>query len=99
MFTTLIAVLFTLVLVAGSAGPFLLHARNSEIQKIPRLDLYLSAVLSQWLLTVVGLGVVYLDRAQGFRDRFCRDAFARHPGVGGRHRGGRASGVGPGDLV
>jgi membrane protease YdiL (CAAX protease family) len=27
---------------------------------MPRLGLYLSAVFSQWLLTVVGLGVVYL---------------------------------------
>jgi hypothetical protein len=60
MFTTLIAVLFTLVLVAGVPALSYSTARNSEIRKMPRLGLYLSAVFSQWLLTVVGLGVVYL---------------------------------------
>jgi len=60
MFTTLIAVLFTLVLVAGVPALSYSTARNSEIRNMPRLHLYLSAVFSQWLLTVVGLGVVYL---------------------------------------
>jgi len=60
MFTTLIAVFFTLVLVAGVPGLSYSTARNKEIRSIPRLNLYLSAVFSQWLLTAVGLGVVYL---------------------------------------
>ena len=60
MFTTLIAVLFTLVLVAGVPALSYSTSRNSEIRKMPRLGLYLSAVFSQWLLTVVGLGVVLL---------------------------------------
>ena len=60
MFTTLIAVLFALVLVVGVPALSYSSARNSEIQRIPRLRLYLSAVLSQWLLTLVGLGVVFL---------------------------------------
>ena len=60
MFTTLIAIVFTLVLVAGVPALSYSTARNSEIRNMPRLALYLSAVLSQWLLTVVGLGVVFL---------------------------------------
>jgi membrane protease YdiL (CAAX protease family) len=60
MFTTLIAILFTLVLVAGVPALSYSTARNSEIRKMPRLGLYLSAVFSQWLLTVVALGVVFL---------------------------------------
>ena len=59
MFTTLIAVLFSLVLVVGVPALSYSTARNTEVQKLSRLDLYLSAVFSQWLLAVVGLGVVY----------------------------------------
>ncbi len=60
MFKTLIAIVFTLVLVAGVPALSFSTARNSEIRKMPRLGLYLSAVFSQWLLTVLGLGVVFL---------------------------------------
>ena len=59
MFTTLIAVVFTLVLVAGVPALSYLTARNPDIRTMPRLGLYLSAVLSQWLLTLLGLGVAY----------------------------------------
>jgi membrane protease YdiL (CAAX protease family) len=59
MFTTLIAVTFTLILVVGVPALSYSTARNHEIQKLSRLDLYLSAVFSQWLLAIVGLGVVY----------------------------------------
>jgi len=45
-------------------------ARNSEIRKMPRLALYLSAALSQWLLTVVGLGVVFLVARRVFVQGF-----------------------------
>jgi membrane protease YdiL (CAAX protease family) len=70
MFTTLIAVLFTLVLVAGVPALSYSTSRNSEIRKMPRLGLYLSAVFSQWLLTVVGLGVVYLIARKVFVQGF-----------------------------
>jgi uncharacterized protein len=60
MFTTLIAVLFTLVLVAGVPALSYSTARSKDVGKLPRLGLYLSAVISQWLLTVVGLAVVFL---------------------------------------
>ena len=59
MFTTLIAVVFTLILVVGVPALSYSTARNSEVKKLARLDLYLSAVFSQWLLATAGLGVVY----------------------------------------
>jgi len=34
-------------------------SRNIQVRDMPRLGLYLSAVFSQWLLTAVGLGVVF----------------------------------------
>jgi membrane protease YdiL (CAAX protease family) len=60
MYTTLIAILFTLVLVVGVPALSYSTAGKSEIRTLPRLHLYLSAVFSQWLLTLVGLGVVFL---------------------------------------
>jgi membrane protease YdiL (CAAX protease family) len=55
-----------------------LTARKPELRAIPRIDLYVSAVLSQWLLAVLALGVIWLAGpgfpAVGFRpvpqDRF-----------------------------
>ncbi len=66
MFTTLVAVLFSLVLVAGVPALSYSTARNNEIRTMPRLGLYLSAVFSQWLLTFIGLGVVYVAARQVF---------------------------------
>jgi len=66
MFTTLIAVLFSLVLVAGVPALSYSTARNSEIATMPRLGLYLSAAFSQWLLTIIGLGVVYVTAKEVF---------------------------------
>ena len=60
MYTTLIAVIFTLVLVAGVPVLSYSTARNKAIRNLPRLGLYFSAVMSQWILTVVGSGVVLL---------------------------------------
>jgi membrane protease YdiL (CAAX protease family) len=60
MFTTLVAIVFTLVLVVGVPALSYSTARNSQIRNLPRLHLYASAVLSQWLLTIVALGVVYM---------------------------------------
>jgi membrane protease YdiL (CAAX protease family) len=60
MFTKLIAILFTLVLVAGVPVLSYCNARDTKIRQIPRLRLYLSVVFSQWILTIVGLGIVFL---------------------------------------
>jgi len=70
MFTTLLALLFTLVLVAGVPALSYFTARHSELRDIPRLSLYLSAALSQWILTVVGFGVVYVAARNVFTTGF-----------------------------
>ena len=59
MLATLIAVIFTLVLVVGV--PALSHATadNPKVEQLSRIDLYLSAVFSQWILALIGMGVVY----------------------------------------
>jgi len=50
----------TLVLTLTLAVPILSFqtARRPEIKLLPRLQLYISAALSQWLLTLIGLAVV-----------------------------------------
>jgi uncharacterized protein len=60
IFATATAIVFTLGLVVGVPALSYLTGRNSEIRKLPRLNLYGSAVLSQWILTLVALGVVFL---------------------------------------
>lgn len=70
MFTTLIAVLFTLVLVAGVPALSYSTGRNPEIRTLPRLNLYVSAALSQWILAVAGLGIVYLIERKVFATGF-----------------------------
>src|ERR1039458_6225950 len=63
---TLISVLFALVLVVGVPALSYSTAQNSEIQAMPRLTLYLSAVCSQWVLTLLGFGVVLLAARKVF---------------------------------
>jgi membrane protease YdiL (CAAX protease family) len=70
MFTTLLAIVFSLVLVGGVPALSYSTARNTELWKIPRLGLYISAVFSQWLLTIVGLGVVYVVARKVFVQGF-----------------------------
>lgn len=57
---TLISALFALILVVGVPALSYSTAQNSEIQTMPRLTLYLSAVCSQWILTLLGFGVTLL---------------------------------------
>jgi membrane protease YdiL (CAAX protease family) len=70
MFTTLIAIVFTLVLVVGVPTLSYSTSRSNEIRNIPRLKLYASAVFSQWLMTVVTLGVVFLIARKVFVNGF-----------------------------
>lgn len=60
MLSTLVSYLFSLLLLA--VVPVLSHltARRGEIRQVPRVSLYFSAVLSQWLLAGLGLPVVFL---------------------------------------
>ncbi len=63
----------TLVLLLLGAVPVLsfLTARRSELRFLPRINLYASAVISQWLLAVLTSGVIWLAGpgfvAVGFR--------------------------------
>jgi len=80
MYTTLIAVLFTLVLVAGVPALSYSTARNSDIRKMPRLALYLSAIFSQWLLALVAFGVVLITARKVIVKSFA--AMAWKPALG-----------------
>jgi uncharacterized protein len=70
MLTTLTAVIFTLLLVAGVPALSYSTSRNPEVRTLPRLSLYVSTIFSQWLLTVVGLGVVFLILRKVFVNGF-----------------------------
>jgi membrane protease YdiL (CAAX protease family) len=59
MFTSVIEIVFTALLVVGVPALSYSTSRNIQVRDMPRLGLYLSAVFSQWLLTAVGLGVVF----------------------------------------
>jgi membrane protease YdiL (CAAX protease family) len=59
MFTSVIEIVFTALLVVGVPTLSYSTSRNIQVRDMPRLGLYLSAVFSQWLLTAVGLGVVF----------------------------------------
>ena len=71
MLAKLVGILFALLLVAGVPALSYLTARRADIRLLPRLDLYLSAALSQWLLAALGVLVVVTTgpglRASGFR--------------------------------
>jgi len=68
--TTLIAALFTAILVVGVPALSYSSTRNSQVRELPRLSLYFSAVFSQWVLTVLGLGVAFLSTREVFRIGF-----------------------------
>jgi membrane protease YdiL (CAAX protease family) len=59
MFSNLLRALFVLLLVAGVPALSYSTARPSRIRLIPRSALYVSAVLSQWLLGALGGLVIW----------------------------------------
>jgi membrane protease YdiL (CAAX protease family) len=71
MLANLIGSLFVLLLVAGVPALSHLTVRRAHIRLIPRPDLYLSAIISQWFLAALGALVVFTIgpgfRAIGFR--------------------------------
>jgi membrane protease YdiL (CAAX protease family) len=71
MLADLLGSLFVLLLVAGVPALSHLTVRRAHLRLIPRLDLYLSAVISQWFLAALGVLVVFTAgpglRAVGFR--------------------------------
>jgi membrane protease YdiL (CAAX protease family) len=58
MLARIAGISFVLLLVAGVPLLSFLTARQSQIRFVPRRALYLSAVLSQWLLAILGVVVV-----------------------------------------
>lgn len=58
MITNLAAIGFVLLLIAGVPALSLHTARRGRLREIPRLALYFSAVVSQWVLALLGLVVV-----------------------------------------
>jgi membrane protease YdiL (CAAX protease family) len=58
MLAKIAGIFFILLLVVGVPTLSFLTARQSRIRSVPRRALYLSAVLSQWLLAVLGAVVV-----------------------------------------
>ncbi len=80
MLSKLVSILFMGLLVAGVPALSYLTARQLRRVKLPRLSLYFSAVLSQWILAIAGLLVVLASRegfaAAGFRAVSWRSLFA-----------------------
>ncbi|MCL5005399.1 MAG: CPBP family intramembrane metalloprotease [Acidobacteria bacterium] len=58
MFPQLVRIIFAVFLIAGVPALSWHSARPSRLQGIPKTALYLSAVVSQWILAGIGLGVV-----------------------------------------
>ena len=77
MLSKLVGVLFVILLVAGVPALSFATARSSQVRQIPRLSLYLSASLSQWLLAGLGGLVVLLT----FRDGLLLGFRTVPPGV------------------
>jgi len=66
MLAKLAGILLVFLLVAGVPALSFLTARRPQLRSIPRLDLYLSAIISQWILALLGV-VVVLAAGPGFR--------------------------------
>ena len=65
MLVQVFEIAFVLVLLVAVPIMSFLTARRPELRLIPRTDLYVSAVLSQWFLTVLAIGLIEL-RGSGF---------------------------------
>jgi membrane protease YdiL (CAAX protease family) len=61
MFARALIVLFILFLVVGVPVLSLSTARDSQVRQMPRLALYLSAAISQWVLAGLGLLIFFLS--------------------------------------
>ena len=58
MFTSLVRIVFSLLLIAGVPILSRLSAKPEELREVPRSAVYFSAVVSQWILGVIGVLVV-----------------------------------------
>ncbi len=71
MLLNLVDILYVLVLVAGVPVLSFVSTRRAQIRLLPRSAIYLSAVISQWLLAALGVVVMFVTSrsfsATGFR--------------------------------
>ena len=58
VFAQSLEIAFALIVVVAVPALSIASIRQADIRTIPRLALYLSAVLSEWLLTLLGVVVV-----------------------------------------
>ena len=61
-----LSVLFILFLVLGVPVLSLSTARDSQVRQMPRLSLYISAAISQWVLAGLGLLIFFLSSLSVF---------------------------------
>ena len=61
MISSLLRIVFSLLLMAGVPVLSWRSARPEELKGIPRTALYFSAVVSQWVLAVIGVLVVFVS--------------------------------------
>jgi membrane protease YdiL (CAAX protease family) len=66
MLTRALSALFILFLVVGVPVLSLSTARDSQVRRMPRLALYLSAAISQWVLAGLGLLIFFLSSLSAF---------------------------------
>jgi membrane protease YdiL (CAAX protease family) len=66
MFSRVLSILFALFLVVGVPILSLATARDSQVHRMPRLALYISAAISQWVLAGLGLGIFFLSSLSAF---------------------------------
>ena len=66
MLSRALSVLFILFLVVGVPVLSLSTARDSQVRQMPRLALYISAAISQWVLAGLGLLIFFLSSLSAF---------------------------------
>jgi membrane protease YdiL (CAAX protease family) len=72
MLARVLLVLFILFLVVGVPVLSLSTARDSQLRQMPRVALYLSAAISQWVLAGLGLLIFFLSSLSAFSIGFRR---------------------------
>jgi membrane protease YdiL (CAAX protease family) len=72
MLARALLVLFILFLVVGVPVLSLSTARDDQVRQMPRIALYLSAAISQWLLAGLGLLIFFLSSLSAFSIGFRR---------------------------
>ncbi len=66
MLSRALSALFILFLVVGVPALSLSTARDGQVRRMPRLALYISAAISQWMLAGLGLLIFFLSSLSAF---------------------------------